>query len=155
MSSSPQTPSLQVTSPRAMASTITSFYPVLMSQQVAQTAAFFQGHFGFVALFDSGWYVHLQSASDPQINLAVLDASHDTVPALRRGTTAQGLLLNLEVADVDAEWARLQHQLPILLPLRSEAFGQRHFIAQGPDGVLIDVITPIEPSAEFAAQYLS
>ena len=138
-----------------MASAITSFYPVLMSQQVTQTAAFFQAHFGFVALFDSGWYVHLQSVSDPQVNLAVLDASHDTVPALRRGATAQGLLLNLEVADVDAEWARLQHQLPILLPLRSEAFGQRHFIAQGPEGVLIDVITPIEPSAEFAAQYLS
>lgn len=155
MSSSHQTPAPQATSPRAMVSAITSFYPVLMSQQVAQTAAFFQTHFGFVPLFDSGWYVHLQSANDPQINLAVLDANHDTVPAARRGATAQGLLLNFEVADVDAEWARLQHQLPILLPLRSEAFGQRHFIAQGPEGVLIDVITPIEPSVEFAAQYLS
>ena len=146
---------LQATSPRNTSSIITSFYPVLMSQQVAQTADYFQTHFDFVPLFDSGWYVHLQSANDPQINLAVLDANHDTVPAARRGATAQGLLLNFEVADVDAEWARLQHQLPILLPIRSEAFGQRHFIAQGPEGVLIDVITPIEPSAEFAAQYLS
>lgn len=36
-----------------------------------------------------------------------------------------------------------------MLPLRSEAFGQRHFIAAGPDGVLVDVITPIPPTGEF------
>ncbi|ARU04087.1 glyoxalase [Comamonas serinivorans] len=137
------------------ASPIRSFYPVLMTAHVAQTATFFRTHFDFQALFESSWYVHLQSAGNPQANLAVLDASHDTVPAAQRGARAHGLLLNLEVADVDAEWARLREVLPILLPLRSEAFGQRHFIAQGPEGTLIDVITPIAPSAEFAAQYLA
>ncbi|MEO0913921.1 MAG: glyoxalase, partial [Pseudomonadota bacterium] len=35
----------------------------------------------------------------------------------------------------------------------SEPFGQRHFITQAPCGALIDVITPIPPSAEFAAQF--
>ena len=34
-----------------------------------------------------------------------------------------------------------------------EAFGQRHFITADPNGVLIDVIKPIPPSAEFAANY--
>ena len=34
-----------------------------------------------------------------------------------------------------------------------EAFGQRHFIPADPNGVLIDVIKPIPPSAEFAANY--
>ena len=43
--------------------------------------------------------------------------------------------------------------LPILLPLRDEAFGQRHFITRDPNGVLIDIIKPIPPSGEFAAQY--
>ena len=37
--------------------------------------------------------------------------------------------------------------------LTDEAFGQRHFITADPNGVLIDVITPIPPSAEFAAAY--
>ncbi len=41
----------------------------------------------------------------------------------------------------------------VLLPLRDEAFGQRHFIVAGPGGVLVDVVTPIPPSAEFAALY--
>jgi uncharacterized glyoxalase superfamily protein PhnB len=67
----------------------------------------------------------------------------------------QGLLLNFEVADVDAEWERLvvHAGLHPELELRSEAFGQRHFIVADPGGVLIDVITPIEPAPEFAAAF--
>jgi uncharacterized glyoxalase superfamily protein PhnB len=65
------------------------------------------------------------------------------------------MLLNLEVGDVDAEYDRLVTRGPLeaVLPLRSEDFGQRHFIVAGPDGVLVDVITPIEPSAGYAAQF--
>ncbi|NYS26880.1 VOC family protein [Rhodobacteraceae bacterium 2376] len=43
--------------------------------------------------------------------------------------------------------------LPILLTLRDEPFGQRHFITRDPAGVLIDVITLIALSVEFLAQY--
>ena len=43
--------------------------------------------------------------------------------------------------------------LPIHLELRSEDFGQRHFITADPNGVLIDVIKVIPPSAEYATHY--
>ncbi|TJV16034.1 MAG: glyoxalase, partial [Mesorhizobium sp.] len=43
---------------------------------------------------------------------------------------------------------------PILRTLRDEAFGQRHFITKDPNGVLIDVIKPIPPSAEFLEQFV-
>lgn len=133
---------------------ITQFYPVLMVKDVAASSAFYRGHFGFRALFDSDWYVHLQSTEDEAVNLAILKASHETIPECARGQQVSGLLLNFEVPDVDAVHAALVAKgLPILLPLRDEAFGQRHFITQDPDGVLIDVITPIAPSAEFMAQY--
>jgi len=132
----------------------TSYYPVLMTKDVAGTAAFYARHFGFAPVFTADWYVHLQSVQDPQVNLAILDASHDTIPAQGRGRTAAGMLLNFEVDDVDAVHARLSGAgLPILLPLRDEAFGQRHFITADPNGVMLDIITPIAPSAEFAAQY--
>ncbi|SOZ98618.1 putative antibiotic resistance protein; GlyoxalaseI/dioxygenase domain [Cupriavidus taiwanensis] len=133
---------------------VTSYYPVIMTADVAGTAAFYQQHFGFTALFASDWYVHLQLADDAAVNLAVLDGSHETVPAPARGQRAQGLLLNFEVEDPDAVHERLRAAgLPILQPLRDEAFGQRHFITADPNGVLIDLIKPIPPSAEFAAQY--
>lgn len=132
---------------------VTSYYPVIMTPDVAGTAAFYQAHFGFVALFTADWYVHLQSAADASINLAVLDGAHHTIPEVARGRVG-GLLLNFEVEDVDAVYAQLQSAgLPILLSLRDEAFGQRHFITADPNGVLIDIIKPIAPSGEFVEQY--
>jgi catechol 2,3-dioxygenase-like lactoylglutathione lyase family enzyme len=133
---------------------VTSYYPVVMTGDVAGTAAFYRSHFGFVPLFTSDWYVHLQLEDNPSVNLAVLDGSHETIPEAARGQVAGGLLLNFEVDDPDAVNERLQAAgLPILLPLRDEAFGQRHFITRDPNGVLIDIIKPIAPSAEFAQQY--
>jgi catechol 2,3-dioxygenase-like lactoylglutathione lyase family enzyme len=132
---------------------VTSYYPVIMTHDVAGTAAFYQAHFGFAALFTADWYVHLQSAADASINLAVLDGAHHTIPEAARGRVS-GLLLNFEVQDVDAVHERLRCAgLPILLSLRDEAFGQRHFITADPNGVLIDIITPIAPSGEFVEQY--
>jgi uncharacterized glyoxalase superfamily protein PhnB len=128
-------------------------YPVLMTNDVAATAAFYKAHFRFQALFDSGWYVHLQSVEDKRVNLGIVAGDHETIPAVGRGK-ASGLLINFEVRDPDSVYERVKAAgLPILLSLRDEAFGQRHFITQDPNGVLIDVIKPIPPSAEFAAQY--
>lgn len=132
---------------------VTSYYPVIMTRDVAGTTAFWQTHFGFKALFTADWYVHLQLDGDASVNLAVLDGQHETIPPSGRGVVG-GVLLNFEVDDVDAIHDRLQAAgLPILRALRDEAFGQRHFITADPNGVLIDVIKPIAPSAEFAAQY--
>lgn len=132
---------------------LTSFYPVLMTDRVAETSAFYETHFHFRPVFTADWYVHLQSAVDPSVNLAILGGDHATIPAVARGR-ASGVILNFEVEDVDAEHTRLAAAgLPILLALRDEDFGQRHFITADPNGVLIDVITPIPPSSAFADLY--
>ena len=131
----------------------TSYYPVLMTDDVAATAAFYVGHFRFKPLFESDWYVHLQSAEDKRVNLGIVAGDHETIPPEGRGK-ASGLLINFEVKDPDAIYERVVAAgLPILRSLRDEPFGQRHFITRDPNGVLIDVIKPIPPSAEFAAQF--
>jgi len=131
----------------------TQYYPVIMTDNVSETAAFYRSHFGFAPSFESDWYVHLQSEEDPKVNLAVLQGDHETVPEPARGRVS-GLILNFEVEDVDAVFERATKDgLPILLPVRDEDFGQRHFITQDPNGVLIDVIKPIPPSAAFLAQF--
>ncbi|MDQ6436460.1 VOC family protein [Mesorhizobium sp. LHD-90] len=131
----------------------TSYYPVLMTDDVAGTAAFYKQHFGFQALFENDWYVHLQSTGDKRVNLGIVQWDHETVPPAGRAKT-QGLLINFEVRDPDAVYARVQAAgLPILRTLRDEEFGQRHFITADPNGVMIDVIKPIPPSGEFVAQY--
>ncbi|QYK42112.1 MAG: VOC family protein [Paracoccaceae bacterium] len=129
---------------------VTSYYPVLMVDDVTTTSAFYIAHFGFRPLFETDWYVHLQSKKNDAVNLAILNGQHETVPEIGRGR-AGGLLLNFEVEDVDAiHEVLVKAGLPIHLSLRDEAFGQRHFITSDPNGVLIDVIKVIPPTGEFA-----
>ena len=130
---------------------ITSFYPVLMVDDVAAGARFYRDVLGFETTFESDWYVSLRFDGG---EVAVLDRSHDTIPVGFR-EPVRGLLLNVEVADAAAEHERMVGGLGLVerLPLRDEAFGQRHFIVEAPGGVLLDVIEPIDPAPEFAAAY--
>lgn len=131
----------------------TQFYPVIMTDKVEETTRFYRDHFRFEPTFDSDWYVHLQSTEDEAVNIAVLKGDHPTVPVSGRGQVS-GLIINFEVEDVDGVYGRVSEAgLPVLLPLRDEDFGQRHFITQDPNGVLIDIIKPIPPSEEFQKQY--
>jgi len=131
----------------------TSYYPVLMVEDVAASAAFYKAHFRFEAVFEADWYAHLQSNEDKRVNLGLVRFDHETVPEAGRAPT-RGLLLNFEVRDPDAVYQRATAAgLPILLTLRDEEFGQRHFITADPNGVLIDVITNIPPSEEYTTQY--
>ncbi|WP_374777891.1 VOC family protein [Streptomyces sp. NBC_01310] len=131
------------------------FYPVLATRDVAASRAFYTRHFGFEVTFEADWYVSLRRPDAPQYELALLDPAHPTVPEGHRVALQGGLLLNFEVDDVDSEHQRLVAEagLPEVLPLRTEEFGQRHFIVAAPDGVLIDVITVVPPSEEYAAHY--
>ncbi|AZL59310.1 glyoxalase [Tabrizicola piscis] len=131
----------------------TSHYPVLLSSDVAIAAAFYTQHFGFRPLFMADWYAHLQSTEDQAVNLALVAQDHPTIPESARNRTG-GVILNFEVEDPDTQHDRLKSQgLTILQPLRDEDFGQRHFIVAAPDGVLVDIIRPIPPTEEHAANY--
>ncbi|WP_125264227.1 MULTISPECIES: VOC family protein [Streptomyces] len=134
---------------------LTGFYPVICTARLTESRDFYTRLLGFETTFEADWYVSLRRPGDSPFELALLDHTHPTIPeAYRR--PAQGLLLNLEVEDVDAEWERLvvREGLTPALELRSEDFGQRHFIVADPSGVLVDVITPIPPSGEFVGQYV-
>ncbi len=58
---------------------------------------------------------------------------------------------------MDAQWQRLVDGGPLsaVLPIRTEDFGQRHFIVAGPDGVLIDVITNVEAVDPYAGSWVN
>lgn len=129
------------------------YYPVILTEDVEGTCQFYCDYFRFTPQFESDWYIHLESQEDKNVNLAILYANHETVPKMARAQVS-GLILNFEVDDVDVEFERvLANNLPIVLSIRDEDFGQRHFITKDPNGVLIDIIKPIPPSKEFGDQY--
>jgi len=132
-----------------------SFYPVLLTPRLAETAAFYCRHFGFVRTFESDWYVSLATQGPPRCHeLALLQPGHPSIPVPLAQATGN-LILNIEVEEVDGICQRLiaGEGLPQLLALRDEPWGQRHFITQDPNGILIDVIQTIPPTEEFLRQY--
>ncbi|HMQ53623.1 MAG TPA: VOC family protein [Anaerolineae bacterium] len=130
-----------------------SFYSVIGTDKIEESKAFYLTHFSFEITFDSDWYVSLRT-QDAKFQLALLDYRHPSVPAGYR-QAAQGVILNFEVEDVDAAYQRLIKEagLPVALDIRTEDWGQRHFLTVDPNGILIDLITITPPSAEFLKQY--
>lgn len=134
---------------------ISSFYPVLMTSDVKGLRDFYCEHFQFSIAFEADWYVSLKKQQARQvIELALLESHHPTIPP-GFDTDARGVILNVEVADAREAYDRLvgQGRIATVLPLRDEAFGQRHFIIQDPAGNLIDIIENIAPSKEFEENY--
>ena len=128
-----------------------NLYPLIQVRDVAATAAFYIQHFGFTPVFESDWYVQLRGG-DRQNELAIIGFDHESIPPAGRQPTS-GLILSFEAADAAADAVRLADAgVPIVQALRDEVFGQRHFIAADPNGIFVDVITPIEPDPDWLAQ---
>jgi catechol 2,3-dioxygenase-like lactoylglutathione lyase family enzyme len=132
---------------------VTSYYPVLMVKDVAKCSEFFTKNFEFEVVYDSDWYVHLSKKGQRNVNLAFVHFDHDSVPAKFRKPSS-GILLNLEVEDIDIEYQKLKGNVPVELELREEAWGQKHFILSAPENILVDVIKVIPPSEDFKDSYL-
>lgn len=127
-----------------------SIYPVIPVSDIARSRDFYTALLGLDVVFDSGWYVQLQSSDNEAVQLGLVAASHETIPSPYRAK-ASGVLISVEVEDVDVVHARAQKLgLGLALSLRSEEFGQRHFMTNDPDDLLVDVITVIPYSAAVA-----
>lgn len=127
----------------------TSMFPLIHVRDVATSAAFYREHFGFTPVFESDWYVHLRGEGEGLYEMALIDFTHDSIPEAGQQPTT-GFILSFYVEDAAAEAQRLEAEgVTIAQPLRDEVFGQRHVIAQDPNGILIDVITAIEPDPEW------
>jgi len=131
---------------------ISSSYTVIKARSVEETARFYEEYFGFERSFTADWYISLRNGAS---ELAVLDPNHESVPEPFRGRTSnQGVLLNFETDEVDEIFDHfVADERTIHLTLRDEPWGQRHFIAEDPSGIPVDVIKVIPPTAEFAKLY--
>ena len=128
--------------------TVTALYPVLMTDRPTVLARFYAELLQLDTVFEADWFVQLTG----QMGFVARD--HDSVPGRFRGATPTGLLVTVEVDDVDAVHERaVALGLPMELSLRSEDWGQRHFITRDPDGVAVDVVQVIPVTSEAIAAY--
>lgn len=108
-------------------------YALITVETFTGLREFYCEHFGFSVSMEAPGYLHLVAAGGGELAFMTQDAD---APAVFR----QGLTICLEVADVDAEAARLARaKVPVAVPLRDNPWGDRSVILRDPVGVHVYV----------------
>lgn len=125
------------------------------SKEPSAAGAWFTEHLGFRTLVDLGWYVSTQHPDHDGLRVDFVRQDHSTWVEPSAGV--RGAMLAFVVPDVDARHERLAAAgVPVLKELVTEPWGQRRLQVAGPDGIVVELVQPVEPDPEWmAAQGLS
>ena len=132
---------------------LSGMYPIVMTDRLAECRRFWVELLGFEAVFEATWIVVLSSSGSRSL-VAFMSPDHPSTPPGRERFGEAGLLLTLEVEDVDAECDRLAARgVAILHGPVDEPWGQRRFMLRDPAGVWVDVVRQIPLAEGFWDRY--
>ena len=117
-------------------------YPVMVANNLAALKEFYETVFGFNAVFyDANFYLHLISPNNT-IQLGFLMPNHESQPAfLHTSMVTEGYVISLEVKDAALAFSEAQKMnLKVIIALKTEAWGQIHFMLADPAGFRVDII---------------
>ena len=129
------------------------FFPVLTTDKLVECRNFYIKHFGFKVAFEADWYIHL--ISEKGIQLGFLQPGRSSQPAfLHNAYPGHGVVYSFEVDNVDQEYEKIKSsKVQILLHVRTEEWGQKHFMVKDPGGMIIDLVQAVEPTREYKNKY--
>ena len=121
----------------------------IITEKLAETKAFYTEKLGFGVTFENEFYLLLHTPNQ-QAEISFLLPNHPTQqPIFQSPFPGQGVYLTIEVDNVDEVYQSLKEiGLPIVIDIRDEPWGDRHFAIVDPNGVGIDVVTFSAPTNE-------
>lgn len=121
---------------------VQAVFPVMVTPHLEEVRRFYETVFGFNAVFhEPGFYLHLVSPHSGG-QLGFLAPGHESQPPfLHPLMAANGYVISLEVADAASAYTAAEAKgLDIVMPLKDETWGQRHFMVTDPAGFRVDVV---------------
>ena len=132
-----------------------SSFTVFIVKDLIAAKSFYTENLGFDVVFSGDWYIHLVAQSGVQVGFMLPDQPTQP-PIFQEPLSGKGVILSLEVDDVDAAFAEARAKsLHIVFELKSEDWGQRHFCVQDPNGLYVDIVQSFEPTEEYQSDYVS
>ena len=132
-----------------------SSFVVFIVENLNAAKTFYTDNLGFEVVFSGDWYIHLISKSGIQIGFMLPDQPSQP-EIFRKAFPGEGAIFSLEVEDADAAYEIAKSKsLHVVLELKSEDWGQRHFCIQDPNGVYLDIVQSFEPTEEYQSDYVS
>lgn len=116
-------------------------YPVICVAALPASRDFYGLAAGFGPVWENEWFVLLQLPDRPDVQLGMVRAGHESVPARYRDASPSGVVITIQVDDARAAARRMADAgIDVVQELRDEPWGQRHFMVTDPDGLLVDVV---------------
>jgi hypothetical protein len=113
-----------------------TLYPVLCVDDPVRAAESFTSAFGLQPVFKEDWYVHLKNNN---CQIGFVRDTHDSIPKAMV-PRSQGNFVTIDSNDVNQAWITLRDKFEVIVPIKDEPWGQRHFICRLYDGVVVDVV---------------
>jgi predicted enzyme related to lactoylglutathione lyase len=119
--------------------------PNVASEDFGASRDFYMDLFDLVVSVEhQGWYLQLMAPQQRSLNLGFLQPGHEFFAGREARPGRYSLVLTIEVDDVDGTYARARaRSAEILLHIRNEEYGQRHFLVVDPNGLLLNVMSAI------------
>lgn len=130
-------------------------YPVVVTDHIDACRDFYVRNFGFKVVFESTWFIYLESSGERPVAVAFMTSDHPSHPPGPERFIGEGMFLTLQVADARKEHDRLQQAgTRIAYALADEPWGQRRFGLRDPSGMWVDVVEQIDPAPGFWDRYM-
>lgn len=121
----------------------------IVTSKLSESKQFYQEVLGFGVVFENEFYLLLHTPNH-QAEISFLLPEHPSQqPLFQPVFSGKGVFLTLEVVDVDEMYEKIKAlQIPIVIELRNEPWGDRHFAIQDPNGIGIDIVTYAPPKTD-------
>jgi|SRR5690554_1969641 len=118
----------------------------IITAKLTETKKFYSAFLGFGVTFENDFYLLLHTP-DHQAEISFLLPDHPSQqPLFHKPFNGQGVYLTIEVDNVDKVYEELKGKgVEIIIDLRDEPWGDRHFAIQDPNGIGIDIVTYSAP----------
>jgi catechol 2,3-dioxygenase-like lactoylglutathione lyase family enzyme len=113
----------------------------IVTSKMVETKNFYTNILGFGVTFENEFYILLHTPSK-EAEISFLLPNHPTQqPLFHQPFTGQGMYLTIEVDNVDKIYSDLKNKgVEIVIDIRDEPWGDRHFAIQDPNGIGIDIV---------------
>lgn len=113
----------------------------IVTPKLAESKAFYTNVLGFSVKFENDFYLLLESPQNGG-EISFLKPNHPSQQAIfQQEFNGRGVYLTVEVKDIDKIYKNFKlKSLPIVVDLRDEPWGDRHFAITDPNGISIDIV---------------
>lgn len=119
----------------------------IITKNLEASKDFYVNKLGLKVRFESDFYLLLHTEGKVDTEIAFLLPNHPTQTDIFKSEfNGKGVFITIEVENVDKVYKEIKaKQIPIVLEIKDEEWGDRHFAIQDPNGVGIDFVTHTPP----------